>query len=118
MGPDVSQALHRPFQDAERTEARRVGERDGLAGAAAVFERFEIADVGSGLPRRLRVGDELVDPVRPEPLGLAAIAGQRTHSRELVDRDLAGDVLLAGPVERALASAVGAVGAEPIRPRA
>ena len=53
-------------------------------------------------------------PCGPKELGLRAICGRRTDGGELVDRDLAGDVLLAGLVPRVAAAPVGRVGAEPV----
>ena len=57
--------------------------------------------------------DQLVDAVRSQPLRLA----RSGSAGQLVDRDLAGDVLLAEPFERMAAAGVAAVGAEPLRPR-
>ena len=51
-------------------EATRIEQGVGLGDPAAVAQGLEVADVGSGLPRRPRLVDERVDAERLQPLGL------------------------------------------------
>src|SRR5439155_1274001 len=51
-------------------------------------------------------------------LGLGAIARWAADPRQLIDRDLARDVLLTGLLERTAAAPMGAVRAQPVGPRA
>ena len=62
-----------PLEDAEGAEPRRVEEGLGLGDAAARPDRLEVADGGPLAPDRSAFLDELVDAVRAQPVGLAAI---------------------------------------------
>ena len=62
--------------------------------------------------------DELVDAVRGRNVLLVTHRHGWTHRGELIDRDLAGDVLRAEVDERVATAVVPAVGAQPIGPRA
>ena len=69
----------------------------GFVDPAAGAHRLEVGDVLALLPDPPAFLDELVDAVGSQPVGL------RRHPRrrgQLVDRDLAGDVLVAEVVER------------------
>src|SRR4051812_11995161 len=92
-----------PFQDAEAAEPAGVSEGLRFADAAAGFHRLEVADGGPHLPDLPGFGDEVVEAVSPQEVGLAAIAGRRW---QLVDRHLGGDVLAPGIMERVAAGRV------------
>ena len=70
---------------------------------------------GPLVPHAATLVDQLVDAVRRAAIGLARLLGGSRHPGELVDAHLAGDVLLAEPLERGAAAVVAAVGAQPVR---
>src|SRR5205085_10862726 len=89
-----------PFEHPEAAEAVRRGECLRLAHPAAGPQRGEVALAGARGPDAPPLVDQLVDAVRPQELGLRTVRGRRSHRRQLVDGDVAGDVLPAPRVER------------------
>src|SRR5438128_8122467 len=110
-------SAHLPFEHPERAQTRGVAEGPRLDDAAALLQRLEIADAGACQPGFAGVGDERVEAVGAEELGLAVVGRRGTHMGELVDGDLARQVLLPQVLERMTTSTVGAVGTHPRGPR-
>jgi hypothetical protein len=100
-------------------QAVRVGERVGLAHAAARRDRVEVADMGPLPPHRACLGDEIVDAESPQPVGLARLghepqADAGCRGAKLLRRHVIGDVLLARGVERAGTPLLAAVRPQPL----
>src|SRR5687768_15584254 len=110
----VRTRLRRPLEDSEGAEAARVGERLGLGDAAAGLHRVEVADTGALGPDPAAFFYELVDAVQAQPVRLRGVARRRW---ELVDGDLARDVLRAQIGERVTSPLVATIRAEPLGPR-
>src|SRR3954451_11638530 len=86
-----------PFEDFEGAESGRVGEGRRFVDTAAGPHSWQVGDVFALLPDLPPLFDEILDAVRPQPLGLGHHA---CRWRQLVDRDLACDVLLAQGSQR------------------
>src|SRR5215218_8401717 len=112
-GPSTAEHEH-----AVGAEAVRVGEGGAFRHAAAVADGLEVADVGAGVPLGACVRDEVVDAELSHPVGLGELAleaepGARGCVHEVLVRDVDGEVLVSGRVERRPATSVLPVGAQP-----
>src|SRR5437879_3962932 len=86
----VSEPSPTPLEHSERAEAGGIGQRLGFRDAAAAGDRREVADVGALTPLRPSPFDELVEPIRTQPVCLGTVTARRG---QLIDCDLTGDVL-------------------------
>src|SRR4051812_39418996 len=105
-----------PFEDTERAEPGRVGERGSLADPALRLHRGEVADAGPSFPLRFSLRNQSGDAVGAEELGLRGVRRRVRDRFQLIERDLGGDVLAARIVERVAAAVVTFVRAQPILP--
>src|SRR5699024_6795084 len=102
------------FEDGEAAETPGIEQGVGLGDTTTHTHRLEVRSGGVGLPAPATLLDELIDPPRPEERGLGVY---RIGWRELVERDVGGDVLRSGVGEIVAATLVSTIGAQPLPPR-
>src|SRR4051794_31371380 len=105
--------LGQPFENTEGAESGEVGECFGFGDPATSAHGVEVSDAGSFLPDAATFVDELIDAVEAQPIRLRRVARGR---RQLIERDLARDVLRSEAVERVAATLVPAIRAQPLGP--